>query len=70
MMIVSYCKHCERHSTVEIEGHMHSRCLKENCLVIYSRFLTQKAVEKFLREDKDPKKELGNSALDICYPTA
>jgi hypothetical protein len=49
---------------------MHSRCLKENCLVIYSRFLTQKAVEKFLREDKDPKKELGNSALDICYPTA
>jgi hypothetical protein len=69
-VILSYCKHCEHHSTVEIEGHMHSRCLKENCLVIYSRCLTEKAVEKFLREDEEHKKELGNSALDICYPTA
>ncbi len=69
-MIVSHCKHCEHHSTVEIEGHMHSRCMKENCLVIYSRCLTQKAVEKFLREDEEHKKELENSALDICYPTA
>ena len=49
---------------------MHSRCLKENCLVIYSKCLTEKAVEKFLREDEEHKKELGNSALDICYPEA
>ena len=69
-MILSYCKHCEHHSTIAIDGHMHSRCLKENCLVIYSKCLTEKAVEKFLRECEEHKKELGNSALDICYPTA
>ena len=69
-MILSYCKHCEHHSTVEIEGHMRSRCLKENCLVIYSKCLTEKAVEKLLRENEDHKKELVNSALDICYPEA
>ena len=69
-MVLSCCKHCEYHSTVKILDDMHSRCLKENCLVIYSKCFTEKAVEKFLREDKDPKKELGNSALDICYPTA
>ena len=69
-MILSYCKHCEHHSTVEIEGQMHSRCLKENCLVIYSKCFTEKAVKKFLRENEDQKKEFGNSALDICYPKA
>ncbi len=69
-MILSYCKHCAHHSTVEIEDQTHSRCLKENCLVIYSKCLTEKAVEKFLRENDDHKKELENSALDICYPTA
>ena len=69
-MFFTHCKHCEHPSTVEIENHMHSRCLKENCLIIYSKCFTEKAVEKFLREDKDPKKELENSALDICYPTA
>ena len=69
-MILSYCKHCEHHSTVEIEGQMHSRCLKENCLVVYSRCLTQSAVERFLQENDDYKTELENSALDICYPKA
>ena len=69
-MILSYCKHCEHHSTVEIEGHMHSRCLKENCLVIYSKCFSEKAVEEFLRKNDDHTKELGNSALDICYPKA
>ncbi len=69
-MILSYCKHCEHHSTLEIDGHIHSRCLKENCLVIYSKCLTEKAVEKLLRENEDHKKELENSALDICYPKA
>jgi hypothetical protein len=49
---------------------MHSRCLKENCLVIYSKCFTEKAVEKFLRENDDHKKKLENSALDICYPKA
>ena len=69
-MILSYCKHCEHHSIVEIEDHKHSRCLKENCLAVYSKCLAQKAVEKFLCENDDHKKELGNSALDICYPKA
>ena len=69
-MILSYCKHCEHHSTVEIEGHMHSRCLKENCLVIYSKCLTEKAIERFLHENEDHKKELEDSALEICYPKA
>ena len=69
-MILSYCKHCEHHSTVEIDGYIHSRCQKENCLVIYSKCLTEKAVEKFLRENEDHKKLIGNSALDICYPEA
>jgi len=68
-MSISYCRQCKYHGTIEIENHMHSRCLKENCLVIYSKCFTEKAVEKFLREDKDPKKKFGNSALDICYPT-
>jgi hypothetical protein len=69
-MILSYCKHCEHHSTVEIEGQMHSRCLKENCLVIYSKCFTEKAVEKFVRENEHKKQEFGNSALDLCYPKA
>jgi hypothetical protein len=69
-MIISYCRHCKYHGAIEIDNHMHSRCLKENCLVIYSKCFTYKAVKKFLREDKDTKKELENSALDICYPTA
>ena len=69
-MIFSCCKHCEYHSTAEIDGHIHSRCLKENCLVIYSKCLTEKAVEAFLRENDAHKKELVNSALDICYPKA
>jgi hypothetical protein len=30
--------------------------------------LTEKAVEKYLREDEELNKELGDSALDICYP--
>jgi hypothetical protein len=55
---------------IEKDDQMHSRCLKENCLVIYSRCLTEKAVERFLRENDAQKKELENSALDICYPKA
>ena len=69
-MILSYCKHCEYHSLVEIESQSHSRCLKENCLAMYSKCLTDKAVEKFLQHNEDQKKELGNSALDLCYPKA
>ena len=45
-MILSYCKNCEYHSTVKILDDMHSRCQKENCLVIYSKCLTEKAVER------------------------
>jgi len=69
-MILSCCKRCEYHSTVKILDDMHSRCMKENCLVIYSKCFTEKAVEKFLRENDDHKKKLENSALDICYPKA
>ena len=69
-MILSYCKHCEHHSMAEIEDQVHSRCLKENCLAVYSKCLTQKAVERFSHENDDHKRELGNSALDICYPKA
>jgi hypothetical protein len=68
-MILTYCRQCKYHSTIDIENHIHSRCLKENCLVIYSKCFTDKAVKKFLREHKDSKKEFGNSALNICYPT-
>jgi hypothetical protein len=32
--------------------------------------LTEKAVEKLLRENEDHKKELEDSALEICYPEA
>jgi hypothetical protein len=69
-VILSYCKHCAYHATVEIDNQMHSRCLKENCLAVYSKCLAQKAIERFLRENDDRKKELGSSALDICYPKA
>jgi len=69
-MSISYCRQCKYHGTIEIKNHMHSRCLKENCLVIYSKCLTDKALEKFLRECEEHNKELGSSALDICYPTA
>ena len=69
-MILSCCKHCEYHSTIAINDQIHSRCLKKNCLVIYSKCLTEKAVEKFLHQNEDQKKELGNTALDICYTKA
>ena len=69
-MILSYCKYCEYHSMVEIEGQMHSRCLKENCLVIYSKCLTVRALEKFLQQNEDQEKTLANSELDICYQKA
>jgi hypothetical protein len=69
-MILSCCKYCEYHSIIKIDGHVHSRCLKENCLVIYSKCFTDKAVKKFLRENDDHKKKLENAALDICYPKA
>ena len=69
-MILSCCKHCEHHSMIEIDGQMYSRCLKENCLVIYSKCLSEKAFEEFLRKNGEQTKELENSALEICYPKA
>ena len=68
-MIVSYCKHCEHHEIVLIEECEHSRCLKENCLCIYTKCLTEAAVGKFICEDQSKTSKRLTSALEICYPS-
>lgn len=66
-MILWYCRNCEHHEAVVVNDHEHSRCLKENCLSIYTKCLTQQAVREFIDKGKE-QPERPKSALDLCYP--
>ncbi|MBW1982808.1 MAG: hypothetical protein JRJ12_16510 [Deltaproteobacteria bacterium] len=66
-MILEYCKKCEHHETVELDSRPHSRCLKENCLSIYTKCVADAAVQQFIAHDTGKKKPPPRSALEICY---
>jgi hypothetical protein len=68
-MIFSYCNGCRYHETVEIDGSKHSRCLKENCLAVYTKCLTEGAVKQLIARDRDGAAEAKQSALEVCYPS-
>ena len=67
-MILLYCKICDYHEAVVIYGTEHSRCLKENCLSVYTKCLTEEAVRRFIHENKYENIEKLKSALEVCYP--
>ena len=67
-MLLVYCSKCEHHEKVELNHKSHSRCLKENCLSIYSNCLTQAAVKKFIADNNFDDRKMRDSALEMCYP--
>lgn len=69
-MLLFYCKECEYHEIIDVEGHKHSKCYKENRLAIYTKCLTDEAVKQFIDKDKQRDTVNRNPALEICYKTA
>lgn len=66
-MILSYCRACEYHETVQIDGKLQSRCQKESCLSIYTNCIAEEAVRKFISRNDQEHLYKSKSALEMCY---
>ena len=66
-MTLFYCRECVYHEIIHLREHQQSKCIKENCLSIYTKCLTNEAVKQFIDRDKPRIEERRDSALDICY---
>ena len=67
-MILSHCSECKYHHKVEIEDEIHSRCLRENCLTMYTKCFTEEAIRQFIKKNMDKERDRTHPALEICYP--
>ena len=66
-MLLFYCRECVYHEIVDLREHQQSKCVKENCLSIYTKCLTDEAVKQFIDRDKPKLTVMIDSALEICY---
>jgi len=68
-MILIHCLKCGYHDEVNVDGVSYSRCVKENCLSMYSHCVANAAMEQFIHQNRLAPLDKTETALELCYPT-